>query len=232
VAAIRKNLNLHLALQRFQGLAEPRRRIAERGSPRDQALERAQPRGAGDFPTCCPGQMTQLGGDARQHRAAQRVILIASDDLVELRDPSEDPGGQNVGPPHDAMPRGVLAQPALHQIGGRVARGPARGGEVGDPAKAMPGGDPFRPGRGGEPTWGRMADQLSAKLDLAAGDRRATFGVAWPAQSDAHPQVVRNPADQRVTIKRPGGERLKRVAAQPRQQPGSIAAQMPADGSN
>src|SRR6202008_349779 len=145
------------------------------------------------------------------HRAAQRVILIASDDLVEVRDPSKDPRCQDIGAPYDAMPSGILAQPALHQIARSIARGPARGGEIGDPAKAMPGGDPLRTSRRREPTWRGIADQFSAKLDLAAGDCRATLGVARPAQTDAHPQVAGNWADQRVTIERPGGEDLKRL---------------------
>src|SRR5215813_2205863 len=211
MAAIRKNLNLNLALQRFQYLGEPCLRLAECGSARDQTLERPQPRRAGDFPVCRPGQMAQLGSDAGKNRAAQRMVLIASHDLVELSEPSKDPRCQYVGPPGDAMPGAVVAKPAPHQIAGHIARGSACLGEIGDPAKAVPGGDPFRPCRRREPTWRGISNQLSTKLDLSAGDRRATLGVTRPTQADPHPQVTGDPTDQRVAIEWSGGERLKRI---------------------
>src|SRR6516162_6568542 len=175
--------------------------------------------------------MPQLSRDARQHRAAQRVILIVSDDLVELRDPSEDPRRQDVGTPRDAMPAAVLAKPALHQVAGRIARGSA-GSEVGDPAKAVPGGHPFLTDRRRAPAWRGIADQLSTQLDFAASDRRPTFRVARPTQTDAQSQVVGNRADQRMAIKRAGGKRLKSLAAQPRHPREGVSSEIPASRSD
>ena len=146
MATVREDLHRYLALDRLQHLGEAVLGIADRCPAGDQAFERAQSRGAGDLPRRRSAEVAQLGGDARQHGAAQRLIVVAPDDLVEVLDPGEDACRQHVRPPGNAVPGGILKQPALYQVGGRLACGTARGREICDPAEAVPGGEPFRPG--------------------------------------------------------------------------------------
>src|SRR4029077_19290336 len=181
MATVGEDLQRYLALGRLQHLCEAVLGFADRRPAGDQALERAQSGRTGDLPRRRPAEVAQLGGNTRQDGAAQRLIVIAPDDLVEVLDPGKDACRQHVGPPGDGMPGSVLQQPALNQLAGRLACGTACGHEVCNPAEAVPGSTPFRPGRWGEPTRRGMADELSDELDLTGSDSLAALGITRPA---------------------------------------------------
>src|SRR6266404_2096876 len=106
MATIREDLHRYLALDRLQHLGEAVLGFADRRPAGDQALERAQSRRTGDLPR------------RRAAEAAQRLIVVAPDDLVEVLDPGEDARRQHVCPPGEGMPGDVLQHPALYQVGG------------------------------------------------------------------------------------------------------------------
>src|SRR5438874_1349788 len=135
-----------------------------------------------------------------------------------MHDPGEDSRRQYVGPPGDAFPAGVLGDPALHEIAGRIPRRYSRGGNVGNPPERMPRGKPFRAGRGRGPARRWIADKLTGELDLSAGDGRASLCVTRPTLPHSEPEIGGDPPDQRMTIERAGGERLERISPQAGQQ--------------
>ena len=123
----------------------------------------------------------QLGGEARQHRAAQRRVTIAPGEIVEMGDPGEQPGRQYVGTPGDRVPGDLLGEPAPNQLARCVAGGGPGRDQIREPAEAVPGGKPIGPRRGREPARRRLAKQLAGKLDVADGERRAALRIARQA---------------------------------------------------
>src|SRR5438552_10279599 len=143
MATIREDLRRYFTLHRLQPLREPCLGFADCCPAGDQALERPHSRRTGYLPGRRPAEVTKLSGEARQHGAMQRLIVVAPNDLIEVRDPGEDARRQHVGPPGDAMPGNVFPQPALHQIPSCLTGGPSGSRKVRNPVEAMPSGYPF-----------------------------------------------------------------------------------------
>src|SRR5271169_2481481 len=124
--------------------------------------------------------MAQLDGEARQHCAAKGWVLIAPGEVVEMRDPGEQPCRQYVGAPSDGVPGDILGEPALYQLSPCLAGACPSGKQIRNPAEAVPLGEPFRSGRGRKPARGGVADQLAGELNLSGGDRHAPLWIARP----------------------------------------------------
>src|SRR5271155_1896663 len=145
--------------------------------------------------------MAQLDGEARQHCAARGRVLIAPGEIVEMRDPGEEPRRQHVGAPSDGVPGDILGEPALYQLacclpGFRPSQKQTR-----NPAEAVPLGEPFHSGRGWKPARGGAADQLAGELDFSGGDCDAALWIARPCQAGLELEIGGNPSYQSVAIK-------------------------------
>ena len=146
VSAIGQNLPLQFALQQAQGPRDPSLRPAECHQTAEQPLQGAQLRRSGAFPGCDARQMPHLRRQAPQHGAPQRPVGVAAGEFVEMHDPGEDSRRQHIRAPTDRVPCRALAEPAVDQRAGGLARLIAGAGQIGQPAEPVPGGEPFQAG--------------------------------------------------------------------------------------
>ncbi len=222
--AIGPDLLRQLALQCSQDPRDPSVRPADRNEAAEQPLQCAQLCRAGAFPGRGAPQMAQLCRQARQHRPPQWPVGVAAGELVEMHDPGVDAGRQHVRAPADRVPCPALVEPAVDQRPGGLAGLVAGAGQIGQPAEPVPRREPFRAGGRRKPCRGGIAYQFAGEFDVAGEDRGAAFRFARPTLADTAAQILRRSADQRVTIEGAGGQGADRMAPQPGEESGCVAA--------
>ena len=170
-----------------------------------------------ELPGSGAGEVAQLRGEARQHRAAQRRVAPRG-----RRSRRNARSRRRSGSPTRRSARRSGARRSSRRASSAPARAPRRGRRRRRSIRSASQPKPCQaasqsgPGRGRKPDRRRVAHQLAGKLDVAgeiAAPRCASPGQRSPS---LQPQIRRHPADQRMAIEPGCGETARSASRRSR----------------